>query len=258
LLSGRYFTDRDDRETESVAVINHAAAQNRWRNEDPIGRRVSFNNGRTWLKIVGVVGDVKSYGLDRDANEQIFVPLKQSGNSNYLLVRTAAEPLNLATALRNAVHEVDNETAVDRVQTLEFAREEYLASPQLTAVLIALFAGLALLITSAGIAGVMALSVNQRTHELGVRLALGATPAKVLWLVMRQGMLMAVAGLAIGAGGALVLSRFVQSLLFSTEPDDPITFIAVSAVLLAVAAIACFVPARRVTEIDPMIALRSE
>lgn len=258
LLSGRYFTERDDRDTESVAIINRAAAQNRWRGEDPIGRRVSFNNGRTWLKIVGIVGDVKSYGLDREANEQLFVPLKQSGNSGYLLVRTAAEPMSLAAGLRNAIHEVDAETAVDRVQTLEFAREEYLASPQLTAVLIALFAGLALLITSAGISGVMALAVNQRTHELGVRLALGATPAKVLWLVMRQGMLLTVAGLAIGLLGALALSRFVQSLLFSTAPDDPMTFVAVSGILLAVAAVACFVPARKVTEIDPMIALRSE
>jgi len=144
------------------------------------------------------------------------------------------------------------------VQTLEHVRDDAVASPRLTAILLAMFAGLALVITGAGIAGVMALSVSQRTHELGVRIALGASPARVLGLVMRQGMSFVLAGLAIGIAGALLMGQVMSSLLFAIQPTDPVTYLAVSLVLMTVAAAACFVPARRVTSIDPMLALRSE
>lgn len=259
LVRGRTFIEGDKDKAPLVAVINQATARHRWGDEDPIGRRVSFDRGQTWINIVGIVGDVRQYGLDREPADEIYVPLPQSGfGGGNLLVRTAADPMSIAELMREAVYEVDSDTAVDRVQTLEQVRSDAVASPRLTAILLAMFAGLALVITAAGIAGVMALSVNQRTHELGVRLALGATPGKVLGMVMRQGMTFVLAGLSVGLVGALLLGRLMSALLFAVEPTDPITFLAVGVVLIAVAAAACFVPARRVTSIDPMLALRSE
>jgi ABC-type antimicrobial peptide transport system permease subunit len=258
LVKGRTFEEKDNEKAPLVAVINQSTARHRWNEEDPIGRRVSFDRGQTWSTVVGIVGDVKQYGLDREPTDEIYVPLAQSGFANNLLVRTAADPMSIASLMREAVYEIDRETAIDRVQTLEHVRSDAVASPRLTAILLAMFAGLALVITAAGIAGVMALSVSQRTHELGVRLALGASPSRVLGMVMRQGMSYVLAGLSIGIAGALLLGRLMSSLLFAVEPTDPLTFLAVSVALIAVAAAACFLPARRVTSIDPMLALRSE
>jgi putative ABC transport system permease protein len=188
LMLGRTFAESDKDEAVPVAIINQATARHRFGDEDPIGRRVTFDRGETWLTIVGVVGDVRQYGLDHEPSDEIYVPLAQSNFGGNLLIRTAVEPMSIAKLIREAIYEVDPDTAVDRVQTLETVRSDAVASPRLTAILLAMFAGLALIITAAGIAGVMALSVNQRTHELGVRLALGATPGKVLGMVMRQGM----------------------------------------------------------------------
>jgi putative ABC transport system permease protein len=258
LVRGRTFAETDNEKALPVAVINQSTARHRWGDEDPIGRRVSFDRGQTWNTIVGVVSDVKQYGLDREPTDEIYIPLAQSGFANNLLVRTAADPMSVASLMRKAIYAADADTAIDRVQTLEHVRSDAVASPRLTAILLAMFAGLALVITAAGIAGVMSLSVSQRKHELGVRLALGATPAKVLRMVMSQGMSFVLLGLSIGVAGALLLGRLMSALLFSVQPSDPITFVAVSAVLILVAAAACFVPARRVTSIDPMIALRSE
>ena len=258
LVTGRTFDKRDDEKALPVAIINQATARHRWGDDDPIGRRITFDRGQTWLTIVGIVGDVRQYGLDREPADEIYLPLAQAGFGGNLLVRTASDPMSIANLMREAVYQADPDTAVDRVQTLEQVRSDAVASPRLTAILLAMFAGLALVITAAGIAGVMALSVNQRTHELGVRLALGATPAKVLGMVMRQGMSFVLLGLSVGVVGALLLGRLMSSLLFAIEPTDPITFLAVALVLIAVAAAACFVPARRVTSIDPMTALRSE
>ncbi|MEK6286802.1 MAG: ABC transporter permease [Acidobacteriota bacterium] len=258
LVKGRTFEEADNEKSLNVAVINQSTARHRWSDEDPIGRRVSFDRGQTWVTIIGVVSDVKQYGLDRDPTDEIYIPLAQNGFANNLLVRTAADPMSITSLMREAIYAVDPETAIDRVQTLEQVRTDAVASPRLTAMLLALFAGLALVITAAGIAGVMALSVSQRRRELGIRLALGATPGRVLSMVMRQGMTFVLMGLSIGVAGALLLGRLMSSLLFAVEPTDPITFVAVSGVLMVVAAAACFVPARRVTSIDPMLALRSE
>jgi ABC-type antimicrobial peptide transport system permease subunit len=156
------------------------------------------------------------------------------------------------------VHEIDSETVVDQETTLEQAHSEALASPRLTTLLITIFALIALMITAAGIAGVMTLSVNQRKHELGIRLALGATPQGVLWMVLRQGMVSTLVGLAIGALAAWALTRILRTLLFAVEPTDPLTFLTIAWVLAATALLSCLLPARRVTSIDPMVALRSE
>jgi putative ABC transport system permease protein len=258
LIRGRTFTEQDHERAPAVAVINQALARQRWANEDPIGQRVSFNGGDSWATIVGIVGDTRQYGLDRESPGAIYSPIAQRGFANFLLVRAAEELRGLVRQVRRAVHEVDAETAIDHVHTLPEIRYEALASPRLTTILLTLFAALALVITAAGIVGVMALSVSQRTHELGIRLALGATQSSVLRMVVRQGMTLVVIGLALGTAGALVLTQLMSSLLFAIEPTDPLTFLAVSVVLAATAAIACFVPARRVTLIDPMLALRSE
>jgi putative ABC transport system permease protein len=252
------FAETDKDKAPLVAVINQTMAQHRWGDEDPIGRRVSFDRGENWVTIVGIVGDVKQYGLGAGITDELYSPMAQAISGNTLLIRTASDPLAMARVMREIVYGVDPETAVDNVQTLEQVRSESLASPRLTTILMGLFAGLALVITSAGIAGVMALSVSQRTNEIGIRMALGATSGRVMAMVMRQGMTMVIAGLGLGVVGALALTRLMTSLLFSVEPTDPVTFLAVGVVLIAVAALSCFIPARRVTTIDPMIALRSE
>jgi predicted permease len=258
LVRGRYFTDQDHENAQPAVIINHSMARHRWNNEDPIGKRVSFDNGQTWATIVGVIGDVKQYGLDREAVDELYRPFAQTPFGQTLVVRTAAEPMTFAKQAREAVSAIDPEQAVDRVQTLEQARENSLAAPRLTALLIGLFAALALVITVAGISGVIALSVSQRRQEIGIRMALGATPSGVLRMILRQGLTLVFAGLAIGIAASMVLTRLMSALLFGVEPTDVITFLSVSLVLIAVAAVACLIPARRATSIDPMIALRSE
>lgn len=257
LIQGRLFTDSDSEKALNVAVINQSMAKHRWGNEDPVGRRVSFDQGENWITIVGVVGDVKNYGLDREVVDELYRPLAQSPGANSLLVRTASDPMSLSQQLRATIYQIDPETAITDVQTLEQARAESIASPRLTTILLSLFAGLALVITVTGISGVMVLTVSQRAREIGIRMALGASHGQVLWMVMRQWMLLVMVGLAIGLAGSLALTRLMSTLLFTVQPTDPITFAAVSLVLLMIAAIACIIPARRATTIDPMIVLRA-
>jgi putative ABC transport system permease protein len=258
LTRGRIFTDADDENAPQVVIINEAAARHRFKGEDPVGQRVSFDNGRTWATIVGVVGDVRQYGLDREPAEEVYGPVSQGPFATFLVVKTNADPMSEARLIQDVVHQTDAETAVDQVRTLQQVRDESVANPRLTTWLLGLFAGLALLITAAGITGVMALSVTQRTREIGIRIALGATRARIVTMVMRQGMTLVVVGLVVGVAGALALNRLVTSLLFATPSADPATFVAVSLLLTLVAAVACFFPALRATGIDPTLALRSE
>ncbi|MFL6275034.1 MAG: ADOP family duplicated permease [Blastocatellia bacterium] len=258
MIKGRAFAESDNDKAPLVAIINQTLARQYWGDEDPIDRRVTFDRGEHWLKIVGIVGDVKQYGLDHEVTAELYTPHAQNPGVGQLLVRTATAPMAMSQLLRQTVYDVDPETAVDNVQTLERVRDESLASPRVTALLLGLFAALAMVITAAGIAGVMALTVTQRTHEIGVRMALGATSRNVILMVVRQGMTLVGLGLAAGAVGAFLLARMMSSLLFAVKPGDPLTFIAVAAVLVAVAMMACLLPARRVTTIDPMLALRAE
>jgi putative ABC transport system permease protein len=258
LVKGRLFTDRDNKDAPGVAIVNQAMSRHRWGNEDPIDKRVSLDKGQTWLTIVGIIGDVKQYGLDREAIDELYLPLAQGGFGGSLLVRTAVEPMQTVQQTRETVYRIDPETAIDSVQTLERVRDESIASPRLTAVLLGLFAALALVIMLTGIGGVVALWVDQRTQEIGIRMALGASRWTVMRMVMGQGMVLVVMGLALGIAGSFVLTRIMASLLFDVEPTDMLTYLAVSLVLLVSAGAACFVPACRATAIDPMVALRSE
>ena len=200
----------------------------------------------------------RQYGLDRRPPDQVYVAISQFPPlSATLLVRSAADPMALSRLVRDAVHGIDPEQAVDRFRTLEQVRSNALASPRLTSILLGLFAGLALVITSAGIAGVVAFSVGERTQEFGVRLALGAEPRQVIGMVLRQAMMPVAVGLALGFLGAHLLAGAMSRLLFEVNATDPPTFLAMSVVLAGVAAAASFLPAHRITAVDPMRALRS-
>lgn len=258
LVTGRMFTEHDDAKAPQVAVINQTMARHRWPTEDPIGKRVSFDQGQHWVTVAGVVGDTKEYGLDRPMGDEIYLALAQNGFAVNLVARTAAEPLTISPLVRAALHEVDPQLAVDSVQTVERFQQESLASPRATTILLGIFAALAVVISAFGIAAVMALSVRQRTQELGIRMALGAAPDSILRMVVRQGLALAIAGTVVGIAGAIVLTRLLSSLLYDTSPTDLPTFAAVSLLFLTIAAVACFIPARQVTTIDPLIALRAE
>jgi predicted permease len=258
LIRGRMFTDADDEKAPLVAIVNESAARHRWGKEDPVGKRVTTDNGATWVTIIGVVGDVRQYGLDREPTDEFYNPVAQAPFAGFLLVKTMSDPNSEARLMRDAVHQVDPDTAVDQIRTLQQVRDDSVASPRLTVWLLGLFAVLALIITAAGLTGVMALSVTQRTREIGIRMALGASRTGILTMVMRQGMTLVVVGLTLGVIGALALNRLMGALLFATPSADLLTFTVVSLLLLLVAGAACFIPALRATGIDPMLALRSE
>ena len=259
LERGRFLSAQDGPDATTVAVINQAMAQHYWGMENPIGHRITGDSGKSWATIVGVVGNVKQYGFDKPTADELYLSETQRPTIvTSLLVRTRQNPSTLVRALVNDVHAIDPEQPVAQIRTLDQLREKSLASPRLTSFLLGLFALLALVITAAGIGGVMGLSVSQRTKEIGIRMALGASPNSVLWMVLKQGMTLIVIGLALGIGIALSGTRLMQGLLFGIEPSDPWTICGVTLLLLVVAALACYGPARRATSVDPLTALRSE
>ncbi len=262
LLRGRTFTRTDGGEgSQPVLIVNQSFVQNHFGDEDPIGKRIftsTFGSQRDWFTIVGIVGDVRQ-SLDVDAADEVYFPFRQFPFSfNRLLVRSAADPWMLVGPVQDAIHALQPEVPFEDVRTLAQVRTESLASPRLTALLLGLFALLALVISATGIAGVIGFSVSQRTNELGVRMALGARQGSVLWLVLRQGMVLVGIGLALGLVGSLALTRAMSGLLFGIEATDPLTFLGVGVALAAAAAAATLIPAGRATTIDPMVALRSE
>jgi putative ABC transport system permease protein len=258
LLRGRMFTDGDDDKAPRVAIVNDAAARGRWGAEDPIGKRFSFDNGTTWITVVGVVGNVKQYGLDKEPAQEIYGPIAQTPFGSFLVVKTKGAPLQEAKLMRDVVHKVDAETAIDQVKTLQQALDDSVASPRQTTWLLGVFALLALFITAAGLTGVMALAVTQRTREIGIRIALGATRVRILAMMMRQALTLMLLGLAVGVVGALMLNRVITSLLFATPGVDPLTFAAVACLLTLVGAAACLIPSLSATAIDPTLTLRKE
>ncbi len=259
ILGGRTFDGRDRLDKPLVAIINESLAQHRWSGQDPVGRRISFDGGQTWTQIVGIVGDVRERGLDQAPADFIYLPYGQYPQmAPTLVARTQGDPMNIARAVVLHLYEVDPNQPAGRIQSLDQVRADSIVAPRLTANLLGLFALLALAIAAAGIGGVMALSVSQRTHEIGVRMAIGARPAEIVLMILRQGMGLAVMGVALGLLAALALTHTVRTFLFGVTPTDPITFVGVAAVLSAAAFTACYLPARRAAEVDPLRALRTE
>jgi putative ABC transport system permease protein len=259
LISGRDFTEHDNADAPRVVIISQSLAKHYFPNEDPVDHRLSPDNGENWFKIVGVVGDVKYYGLDKEALDTAYLPMDQEAMmASSLLIKTAGDPAKYAQQVREAVYSVDPEQPVSGIQTLDELRGDSLMQSRLTTFLLALFAGLALAIAATGLSGVVSLMVSQRTREIGIRMALGAQSTDVLRMVLLQGMRIISAGLVVGIVAALLFSRVMRALLFSTPVNDPVTFAAVALVFLAVGFLASYVPARRVTKVDPLIALRSE
>ena len=260
MVRGRAFTDRDDERAPNVLVINETMARKHWPGEDAIGKRVTIGYNNTGPReIVGIVGDVKQTNLSDTVASQMYTPFVQAPWPFLTaVVRTTAAPETAAGSLRQALARLDPEQAAGEIRTLDQYIARSIATPRFTAILIASFAGLALLLAGFGLYGVMAYSVAQRSREIGIRMALGAQATDVRSLVVGQAVRLGVAGLVLGLAGALALTRVLDSLLFGVKAADPLTFAAVSAMLMTVLVAAAYLPARRATRVDPMIALRTD
>ncbi len=258
LVTGRLFTPSDGPNAPQVAIVNQSLARRYFARETAVGKRISADTGKTWITIVGVVGDVRHYGLESEPTDEVYLPFAQLPiRESTFLVRTTADPGAMARRIGEEVLAIDAGQPVANVQTLEEVRGEALANPRLTTTLILLFALLALCITAAGLGGVIAFSVSQRTQEIGVRMALGAGRGEVLGMVLREGLRLVGLGLVLGALAAILLGRLMTGLLFHVETTDPLTFAGMSLVLVLIAAAACLVPARRAATVDPLVALRA-
>jgi putative ABC transport system permease protein len=269
LIRGRYFTDQDRQGSLPVVIVSESVAKRYWPGQDPIGKRLHWGPPQSrdpWLTIVGVVGDVKQLKLGEPTSLHTYQPYLQlpdhwtSGLGRWLTVATRASgsASDLASAVKASVWSLDRELAIAHLETVEQAVRHSLASPRFVTLLMATFASLALVLGSVGLYAVVSFNVSRRTHELGLRMTLGARPADVLKLVIGQGFKLTVLGVGIGAAGALGVTHFLSSLLYGVRPTDPGTFVAVSIVLTGIALLASYIPARRATKVDPMVALRYE
>ena len=268
LLRGRWFTPADTSASQPVAVINETLARTYWKNpEEAVGGRIRVGNMRNpWLTVVGMVADERHNGVTGVVKEKFYVPHSQwhiatGGNlirGGFLVVRTTGDPLSVAGPVRAAIREMDATLPVANIRPMTQVVSTALATPRLTGFLLGTFAAIALTLAAIGIYGVLSYLVSRRTHEIGIRLAVGADRMQVLMMVLKQGVTLAAAGIVIGVVSALLLTRLMQSLLYQVRPTDPVTFIVVPAVLVLVALIASAVPAIRATRVSPLIALRTE
>jgi putative ABC transport system permease protein len=262
LRRGRYFTDADSKDSLRVVIINEALERQFFAQEDAIGRRLnlSASGEPEWAQVIGVVGDVKYTGLETETQPAIYQPVAQNPSwGMFLIVKTeAADPLSLTPAVRLEVRAIDPELPVANVSTLEHRLAVAVTQPRFRTTLIAIFAGIALVLASVGIYGVISYSVTQRTHEIGIRMALGARALDVLGLLLKQGMLLASVGVSLGLVAAFALTRLMQSLLFGVSATDPVTFTVIAILLTSVALLASYLPARRAMKVDPLVALRDE
>ena len=261
ILKGRAFTEQDKVDAPPVVIVNETLAQKYWPNQDPINKRMRFTGPlekHPWIQVVGVVKDVK-HDLSLPMSSDYYLPQNQDTWSSMVLVtKTKPEPMSMAASIRQQVWAIDKDEPVFDVRTMQQVRALSVALYSFSSVTLAIFAAVALILSAVGIYGVMAYVVAQRTHEIGIRMALGARSRDVLRLVVRHGMILALIGVAIGLGGAWVLTRFMSSLLVGVSPTDAVTLSAVSLSLISIALIACYIPARRATKVDPLVALRYE
>jgi putative ABC transport system permease protein len=259
LLQGRQFTAQDEGDAPLTVIVNDTLAEQLWPGQSAIGRRIRIGFEKKQREVVGVVGSIKQTTLDAQPRPAMYLPHLQAPTPGLtLLVRTRGEPLAMAAAVRQEVRAIDKDVPVTQVQTMEKVLGASVAQPRFSMLLVGLFAALALVLSAVGIYGVMAYAVSRRAHEIGVRMALGAGAGQVLKLVLKDGMTLAFAGIVVGLLGAFALTRLMASLLFGIGAKDPVTFVSVAAFLAFVAFIACYIPARRATKVDPLIALRNE
>jgi putative ABC transport system permease protein len=260
LLRGRVFTEHDTKNSTRVAIINETMAQRYFPDEDPIGKRIHVTMGpETWREIVGIVGDVKQHGLDQATPPQSYEPFAQEPSSFItLVVRSDSDPTKLSAAIRSQVLALDKEQPVYGITRLEQTLANSVAQQRFSMLLLGIFATVALVLAAVGLYGVMAYSVTQRTHELGIRMALGASSRDVLGLVVGHALALTLIGVGIGLIAAFFLTRLMESLLFGVSATDPVTFAAIAAMLTGVSLLASYIPARRAMKVDPMIALRYE
>jgi putative ABC transport system permease protein len=263
LVSGRDFTKRDDLQSPSVIIINEALARHHFPGENPIGKRIrpgiSIETEPPMREIIGVVGDVQVRNLSEEEPPAVYLPHSQFPFvSLTMTIRGETDPLNLIGPVRNEVSALDKDLAITDVKMLDQYLIDSVAQPRFNTLLLSIFASIALVLTAVGLYGVIAYSVTQRTHEIGIRVALGAQTGDVLWLVISRGMKLALIGLALGLVGAVALTRLMEKLLFDVSPTDPPTLLVVTLLLTNISLLACWLPAQRVARVDPMIALRYE
>jgi putative ABC transport system permease protein len=261
LITGRNFSELDTYKTQPVAVIDQALARQYWPEQDPVGQQVKFGFGRgtQGVTIVGVAGDVKSDGFEAASVPHIYVPLGQFAPVNAVVfLRSKSGVESLGEAVRQEVEKVNPNVPVHSISSMDQIIARSVADRRFSLELLGVFAAVALLLAAIGIYGVMSYSFSQRTHEVGIRLALGAQRLDIVRLALGEGMRIVVIGLAAGLVGAAIMTRFFRSMLFNVAPTDPTTFLSVSALLAGVALYACYIPAKRATRVDPLVALREE
>jgi putative ABC transport system permease protein len=243
-------------------MINARMAREYFPKENPVGKRIKFghpSDPSKWMTIVGVVGDTRLYGLANPSRLELYVPFRQDVPSHmYVVVKSAMDPGALTSAIRGAIREIDKDQAIFGISTMDQLIVNSVSTRRITLILLGLFSTLALVLAAIGIYGVISYSVAQRTHEIGIRMALGAQNTDVMRMVLGQGARIAGAGVVIGVVASFGLTRLLANLLFSVSAADPLTFAAVSLALTLVAMLACYIPARRTLRVDPMIALRYE
>ena len=259
LIKGRTFTERDESGTPSVFVINRTLAHRLWPNEEPLGKRIRYNSKDPFGEVVGVVEDVKYDGLHLANSPHLYEPYQQNPwQSLSIALRSQSDQAALVAAVQREVHSLDPNLPISDVRTMEEVMAQSLAMRRLVLTLFSLFAGIALLLAAIGIYGVLASSVAQRTRELGIRIALGAPTSKVLQLIISHGLKLVVLGIAIGMAASFALNHLISNLLFGVSATDPLTFVLIALLLTVVAVLACYIPARRATKVDLLVALRYE
>jgi putative ABC transport system permease protein len=263
LLHGRQFNNQDVSGSRAVAIVDEEMAKRYWPKEDPVGKRITFNeltdSSIAWIEVVGVVGHTSHEGLDAPARVQVYFPVTQVGTRSLdFAVRTPGDPMSLIPALKQSVHQVDADLPLSRLNSMSHLVELSTGPRRFSMLLLGVFSLLAVGLASLGLYGVMSYTVTQRAKELGVRLALGARTPDVLRLVLRQGMQLALIGIGVGLVAAIALTRLLKTMLFNVTATDPLTFIAISVLLVVVTLMATWFPARRATRVDPIIALRAE
>ena len=258
LLAGRDFTEQDGPGATDVVVVSRATAQKFWGSENPIGKMLHRPTVTSSYTVIGVVGEVRHTALNQEFPCLYFSSATRTAGLMDIVVRTQGRPESVQQPARSRIHDIDPELPLSNIRTMEDYVYNNAAQPRLNAALLVVFAGVALLIAAIGVYGVLAYSVNQRTREIGLRMALGAQPSGVLWWIAGQGMLVAIAGIGVGLVGAFALSRVLASLLYEIQPRDSLTFTVVALILSAVALTACLVPALRASRVDPIVALRDE